>query len=98
MDENRVAGAAKNLGGKAQESFGRATGDTATEAKGLYHEAAGTAQNLYGQAVDTASDTAEAVKRTVEDTLRNLIENKPYTSVALALGIGWLVGRMHRPF
>jgi hypothetical protein len=27
-----------------------------------------------------------------------MIEEKPYTSVAIALGIGWLVGRTHRPF
>jgi uncharacterized protein YjbJ (UPF0337 family) len=34
MDENRIAGSAKNLGGQVQEEFGRVTGDTATQAKG----------------------------------------------------------------
>ena len=27
MDENRVEGTARNLGGKAQEAFGKVTGD-----------------------------------------------------------------------
>jgi uncharacterized protein YjbJ (UPF0337 family) len=101
MDENRVAGTAKNLGGKVEEGFGRVTGDAKTQAKGLYNQAEGAAQDLYGQAVDTAGEAAETVKRaavSIEDTLRNTIENKPYTSVAIALGIGWLIGRAHRPF
>ena len=29
--------------------------------------------------------------------LRSSIETKPYAAVAVALGIGWLIGRMHRP-
>jgi uncharacterized protein YjbJ (UPF0337 family) len=101
MDENRVTGTAKNIGGKVEEGFGRVTGDAKTQAKGLYNQAEGAAQNLYGQAVDTAGDAAEAVKQTavsVEDTLRNMIETKPYTSVGIALGLGWLIGRVHRPF
>jgi ElaB/YqjD/DUF883 family membrane-anchored ribosome-binding protein len=28
--------------------------------------------------------------------LRNTIENRPYTAVAVALAIGWFVGRMSR--
>jgi uncharacterized protein YjbJ (UPF0337 family) len=101
MDENRVAGTAKNLGGKVEEGFGRVTGDAKTQAKGLYNQAEGAVQDLYGQAVDSAGDAAQAVKRTavtVEDTLRNTIETKPYTAVAIALGLGWLIGRVHRPF
>jgi uncharacterized protein YjbJ (UPF0337 family) len=101
MDENRVAGTAKNLGGKVEEGFGRATGDFKSQVQGAVHQAQGTAQDLYGQAVDSAGDAADAVRRTaasVEDTIRNMIENKPYTSVAIAVGLGWLIGRSHRPF
>jgi hypothetical protein len=29
--------------------------------------------------------------------LRNKIETQPYTTVIAALGIGWLIGRTHRP-
>jgi uncharacterized protein YjbJ (UPF0337 family) len=100
MDENRVAGTARNIGGKAEEAFGRATGNTKLEAEGAVNQLKGTAQDLYGQARDRASDMAETALQagsSFEDLLRNTIEQKPYTAVAIALGIGWLLGRTHRP-
>jgi len=107
MDENRVAGTARNIGGKAQESVGRAFGDTKTEAEGVVNQVKGAAQNLYGQARDSASQIADAATDTataarnsassLERTLRNTIETQPYTAVVMALGVGWLLGRMHRP-
>jgi hypothetical protein len=30
------------------------------------------------------------------DMVRNTIENQPYTAIAIALGLGLLLGRMHR--
>jgi uncharacterized protein YjbJ (UPF0337 family) len=100
MDEHRVTGAARNFGGKVEESIGRATGDTRAQVQGGLDRAQGTAENLYGQTKDAANDAAEGLRRTarsVEDVLRNTIENKPYMAVALALGLGWLLGRTHRP-
>lgn len=100
MDENRTAGSARNLGGKAQEGLGRATGDAKAEAEGIVNQASGAAQDLYGQARDTASDAATAAREagsSLERLLRNTIEQQPYTAVAIALGIGWLLGRTHRP-
>jgi uncharacterized protein YjbJ (UPF0337 family) len=94
MDENRIAGTARNVGGKVQEGFGKVTGDARTQAEGMANQAAGAAQDLYGQAVDTARETASSF----EKTLRHTIETQPYTSALVALGIGWLLGRMHRPF
>jgi hypothetical protein len=32
-----------------------------------------------------------------EKAIRNTIETQPYTAAAIALGIGWLLGRLHRP-
>ena len=55
MDENRIEGTARNLGGKVQEGWGKATGSTQTQAEGLANQAAGTAQDVYGQAADAAS-------------------------------------------
>ena len=49
MDENRIAGTAKNAGGKVQESFGRVTGDAETEAMGIANQVTGKAQDLYGE-------------------------------------------------
>jgi ElaB/YqjD/DUF883 family membrane-anchored ribosome-binding protein len=40
-----------------------------------------------------ARDTAV----TFEKWLRDTIETKPYAAVAVALGIGWLIGRTHQP-
>jgi len=33
MDENRVAGTVRNVGGKAEEGFGRVTGDSKKKRK-----------------------------------------------------------------
>lgn len=93
MDENRLEGTARNLGGTIQKGVGRATGDTKTKAEGLMNQAAGTAQDLYGQTADAARQTAT----TLDAWLRNSIETQPYTTAVVALGIGWLLGRLHRP-
>ena len=93
MDEDRVEGTARNVGGKVQEGVGRITGDARTRAEGLANQAVGTAQDLYGQAADTAREQATNLDR----WLRHNIETQPYTSALIALGIGWLLGRMHRP-
>ena len=100
MDENRIAGTARNMGGKVEEGVGRAIGDTKTQFRGIADQAAGTAQDLYGQARDTAADAAVAARdsaASLEKWLRSTIETQPYTAALVALGIGWLLGRMHRP-
>ena len=100
MDENRVAGTARNVGGKVEEGIGRVTGDTKAQTEGLVNQAAGTAQNLYGHARDSAADAADVAKDTVvtfEKWFRRTIETQPYTTAIIAVGIGWLLGRMHRP-
>ncbi|HEY1748933.1 MAG TPA: CsbD family protein [Xanthobacteraceae bacterium] len=100
MDENRIAGTARNVGGKAEEALGRVTGNTRTEAEGAVNRLTGAAQDLYGQARDSAADIADTARKTgssFEVLLRNTIEQQPYTAVAIALGVGWLLGRSHRP-
>jgi uncharacterized protein YjbJ (UPF0337 family) len=104
MDENRIAGIAKNIGGKAQETVGRATDEAKTQAEGIVNQVSGATQDLNGIARDGAADVANATSTAARDTassfdkaLRNTIENQPYTAVAIALGLGWLFGRMHRP-
>jgi hypothetical protein len=51
-------------------------------------------KDLYGQTADAARQTAV----TFDKWLRDTIETQPYTSALVAVGIGWLLGRMHRPF
>jgi uncharacterized protein YjbJ (UPF0337 family) len=99
MNEDRIAGTTRNLGGKVQEGFGRVTGDTKTQAEGLVNQATGAAQDLYGQAKDTAADAAQVVRRSAadaEDFVRRTIEERPYTTAFMALCIGWVIGRMGR--
>jgi ElaB/YqjD/DUF883 family membrane-anchored ribosome-binding protein len=85
--------------------FNRAFRDAKKQADGVVVEVSDAAQNLYGQAIDSASQVDEAISNAARKTagsfekaLRNTVETQPYTAVAIALGIGWLLGRMHRPF
>jgi uncharacterized protein YjbJ (UPF0337 family) len=99
MNEDRIIGTARNLGGKAQEGFGRVTGDASTQAEGVLNQAAGAAQDLYGQAKDAASDATRAIRRgagDAEDFIRHTIETRPYTTAFVALCVGWIIGRMGR--
>jgi ElaB/YqjD/DUF883 family membrane-anchored ribosome-binding protein len=94
MPENRTQNADLN----------RAFGDAKKNAAGAASEVSDAAQDLYDQARDSASQvadaTATAARKTAgsfEKALRTTIETQPYTAVVIALGLGWLFGRMHRP-
>jgi ElaB/YqjD/DUF883 family membrane-anchored ribosome-binding protein len=72
-------------------------GGTKTQAEGMVKQVKGSAQDMYGQARDAASDVAGTARDTAtsfEKLLRNTIETQPYTAVFVALGMGWLLGRM----
>jgi uncharacterized protein YjbJ (UPF0337 family) len=71
MNEDRIAGTARNMGGKVQEGFGRVTGDAKSQADGLINQAAGAAQDLHGQTKETASDAAQVDAR-APSTLRTM--------------------------
>jgi uncharacterized protein YjbJ (UPF0337 family) len=93
MDENRVEGTARKVAGKAQEGIDRLTGDAKMQAEGLANEIRGSAQDLYGQVQENASELA----RSVGDVVGKFIKEQPYTATLIAFGIGWLLGRAHRP-
>jgi ElaB/YqjD/DUF883 family membrane-anchored ribosome-binding protein len=73
--------------------FGRAFGEAKKNAAGVADDAIDAAQDVYDSASKAARKTAGGFER----ALKNTIETQPYTAVAIALGIGWLLGRMHRP-
>ena len=101
MNQDQIVGTAKNLGGKVQEGLGRVAGDPRSQAEGVVNQAAGAAQELYGQAKESASDAVQAVRQgavDAEDYLRHTIEKRPYTVALVALGIGWLLGRRGRVY
>jgi ElaB/YqjD/DUF883 family membrane-anchored ribosome-binding protein len=86
---------------QAQSSdFTRAFGDAKKQARAVAGDAADAAQDLYDNAAELAGNANAAARKTAgsfERALRNTIENQPYTAVVVALGIGWFLGRMHRP-
>jgi uncharacterized protein YjbJ (UPF0337 family) len=101
MNEDRIEGTAKNAGGKLQEGLGRATGDLKSQVEGTVKQAVGSAQDLYGQARETSGAAAAAVRRqagSFERAVRESVETRPYTAVAIALAIGWFVGRLGRSY
>ncbi len=94
---------AQTTGNKTAD-FSRAFGDAKKQASGMADAITGAAQDVYGQARDSAADVAEtaqtAARKTAgsfEAALRNTVETQPYMAVAIALGVGWLLGRMRQP-
>jgi ElaB/YqjD/DUF883 family membrane-anchored ribosome-binding protein len=84
--------------------FNRALGDAKKQAGDVADAFTDAAQDVYAQARESAADVADAANTaarktmsSIEKAIRNTIETQPYTAVAIALGIGWLLGRMHRP-
>jgi ElaB/YqjD/DUF883 family membrane-anchored ribosome-binding protein len=73
--------------------FGRAFGDARKNAADVAGDAVDAAQDVYDSASKAARKTAGSFERAVKNT----IETQPYTAVIIAVGIGWLLGRMHRP-
>ena len=46
---------------------------------------------------EAANTAARETANSFETAARGVIETQPYTAVGIALAIGWLMGRMHRP-
>ena len=53
MDNDRIKGSAKNLGGKIKEAIGKVTGDKKIEVEGKADQVQGKAQNAIGGLKDT---------------------------------------------
>lgn len=58
MDNDRIAGAAKQVKGSVKEAIGKITGDTKTQVEGAAEKAEGKVQNTAGGVKDTLRDTA----------------------------------------
>jgi uncharacterized protein YjbJ (UPF0337 family) len=100
MDQDWMTSPARNVEGKMQDALGRTTADIRTQPEGAANQLQATAEKLYGQARESISDLAEAARdagSSLEVVCRKLIEQQPYKAVAIALAIGWFLGRLHRP-
>jgi uncharacterized protein YjbJ (UPF0337 family) len=103
MNEDRIAGTAKDFAGKAENAFGNVTGDKESQASGRVREAAGKAQNLYGQAKDAVQDAADKATdyakdmynnrgdaiRDGQDALIRKVQDNPIGSLVTAGAIGF---------
>jgi uncharacterized protein YjbJ (UPF0337 family) len=101
MDKDRVAGSAKDFAGKVEGVVGDITGNG--QAAGRAREAAGTVQNLYGQAKDAARDATDAAASYAKDAYENSgetfrdgsqavakkVQDNPLGSLLIAGGIGF---------
>jgi len=68
------------------------------QVQGKAKQMEGALQDVYGEAKETA-DAAEMIRESASeagDFLRTTIEQRPYTTAAVALGIGFLIGRFGR--
>ncbi len=93
MDEDRIKGAATNIGGKVKDAVGGLTGDTKTQAEGKLDQATGQLQNTVGSAKDAVREGAS----TAGAKLDSFMSEKPMASLLIAVGAGYVLARlMHR--
>lgn len=62
-----------------------------------FERAVGEAKRQASNVADAANTAARRTASSFETAARELIENQPYTAVGIALAVGWLLGRLHRP-
>jgi uncharacterized protein YjbJ (UPF0337 family) len=91
MNEDQVEGVMRNLGGRRQEAAS-VTGDAKTRIDGVANQAAGRIHEAVGDTREAVADAYE----TAEDAVRDFVETRPYTTAAIAFGLGWLIAKMGR--
>jgi uncharacterized protein YjbJ (UPF0337 family) len=112
MDKDRIVGSAKEFAGRAEGAIGDMAGDAQTQASGKAREAAGTVQNLYGQAKDAVRDAADTASSYAKDAYENSgdtlrggsqaisqkVQDNPLGALLIAGGIGFALALlMSRP-
>ena len=104
MDKDRIVGSAKDFAGKVEGAVGDVDRRRARrQASGRAREAAGTVQNLYGQAKDAARNVGDAATSYAKDAYENSgdtfrggseavaqkVQDNPLGSLLIAGGIGF---------
>lgn len=77
MNEDQIEGGLNNMAGKVEGAAGGLLGDTKTQVSGKMREAAGQAQNMYG-------DVVEEVK--------SYAAENPMNALLGAMGLGVILG------
>ena len=108
MDKDRISGSAKEFAGRVEGAVGEMAGDAKAEGAARAREAAGTMQNLYGQAKDAARDAADTAASYARDAYQNSgytfregsqalakkVQDNPLGALLIAGGIGFALALM----
>jgi uncharacterized protein YjbJ (UPF0337 family) len=77
MNQDRIRGGVKEAVGRVQDAAGGLIGDTRTQLNGKLRQVAGRAESAYGETFDNLQDA---------------VVERPVPAVAIALGIGFVIG------
>ncbi len=105
MDQDRIEGAARTIGGKVESAAGDLIGDNKTQAEGVINQVAGQAQNAFGSVKDAARQVAGDAPKYIDDALetgqrayrqgsqmvQDRIGNVPLTEMLLAGAAGYFL-------
>lgn len=103
VDTDRITGAARELGGKAQAGIGDLAGDRRAQVEVRFREAQGQAESLVGEARDGLRDAAEIALDYAEDTyergrhaarhgartVTHYVEETPLVALLVAGAVGY---------
>lgn len=81
VNNDEFEGAARDIGGKIQDAAGGLSGDTITQARGKWNQAAGKAQKTFGEATEE---------------LRDGVTGSPLSALAIIGAIGFALGFFSR--
>lgn len=84
MTDDRVKGTLRKGVGHVQDAFGGLTGDERTQARGKLNQAAGSVQDMVGQARERAADVYEEVE--------SYAKEQPLIALGVTLGLGVVIG------
>ena len=90
MNEDRIEGAASNLGGKLKDAVGGLAGDAGLQAQGKVDQISGRVQNAYGSARDAVGDGAS----TLADQVEGFVQEQPVLALLGAATIGFVFARL----
>lgn len=90
MDDDRIKGAASNIGGQVKDAVGGLTGDTQTQAEGKLDQVTGRAQNAYGSVKDAARDGASSMGAELD----SFMSERPMVALLAAVGVGYVLARL----
>jgi uncharacterized protein YjbJ (UPF0337 family) len=99
MSNDRIEGAARKGLGHVQDAVGGLVGDSKAQITGKLNQAAGAAQNAYGQVKDQAEDVYAQAKGRAQDAYGNLetyARSQPLIAVGVGFGVGLALGFLMR--